>query len=104
MKPWAEKFYNSQSWKKCREAYKKSVHGLCEKCGEAGEIVHHKIVLTPKNINDPTITLNFKNLRLECRSCHGFSHGNSPTREGFKFDECGNLVYVPPVSENDKGD
>lgn len=104
MQSWAEKFYNSPAWKKCRAAYKKSVHGLCERCGETGEIVHHKIPLTPENINDPNITLNFINLRLECRSCHGFSHGNSPTREGFRFDSDGNLLYTPLSSDTEKGD
>lgn len=27
----AKKFYNSKAWKKCREAYKKKVNGLCER-------------------------------------------------------------------------
>lgn len=99
MKKWAYKFYNSTAWKKCREAYKQSVHGLCEKCGEPGEIVHHKVFLTQKNIDDPNVTLNFKNLSLECRSCHGYSHGRSVTREGLRFDKEGNLVPTPR-SEN----
>lgn len=96
MQPWAEKFYNSPAWKRCRAAYKKRVHGLCEKCGGVGDIVHHKIHLTPDNINDPAVTLSFSNLRLECRSCHGFSHGNAATREGFWFTDDGDLVYTPP--------
>ena len=100
MQPWAYKFYNSTAWKKCREAYRQSVHGLCEKCGEAGEIVHHKKPLNRKNINDPNITLNFDNLRLECRSCHGFSHGKGATREGFKFDNDGNLIAYPPTKND----
>lgn len=103
MQKWAETFYNSKEWKRCRAAYKKSVHGLCEKCGEAGEIVHHKITLTPENINDPDITLNFLHLRLECRSCHGFSHGNSPTRAGFRFDSDGNLIHTPLLSDKKQG-
>lgn len=99
MQPWAYKFYSSTAWKKCREAYRQTVHGLCEKCGEAGEIVHHKKPLNRKNINDPNITLNFDNLRLECRSCHGFSHGKGATREGLKFDNEGNLVAYPPIKK-----
>ena len=95
MQVWAESFYNSPAWKRCRAAYRKSVHGLCEKCGATGEIVHHKTPLTRENIDDPRITLSFSNLRLECRNCHALSHGNSPTRDGFSFDSNGDLVYTP---------
>lgn len=59
----------------------KSVGGLCERCLAKGlivpaEIVHHKIYLTPLNINDPSITTNFDNLEALCRKCHGEEHGN----------------------------
>ena len=42
----------------------------------AGEIVHHKIHLTPDNINNPAVSLNWDNLELVCRSCHMKLHGN----------------------------
>ena len=95
----AKKFYNSKEWKKCREAYKQSRFGICERCLKegkyvAGEEVHHKIYLTPENINDPDITLSFGNLELLCASCHSKEHMSkySPLREGLRFDNLGNLV------------
>jgi len=96
----AIKFYNSKEWKKCREAYKQSVNGLCERClanGKyvAGEEVHHKIYLTPENINDPYIALSFSNLELLCQSCHSIEHNRKykeVVREGLRFDNLGNLV------------
>ena len=81
MKEFAEAFYTSNAWKECRNTYRKMVGGLCERCLRdgivtAGEIVHHKIHLTPMNINEPDVTLNFKNLELLCRECHAAVHGN----------------------------
>jgi len=96
----AKKFYNSKEWKKCREAYKQSRFGICERCLKegkyvAGEEVHHKIYLTPENINDPYIALSFSNLELLCQSCHSIEHNRKykeVVREGLRFDNLGNLV------------
>ena len=79
MQPYAEAFYNSGAWKECRESFKKSKRYLCEDClakgmFTPGEIVHHITHITPENVNDPSITLNFNNLRLLCRKCHGEEH------------------------------
>ena len=67
-KEFARSFYSSQKWKKCREAYiakRRAIDGgLCETCRERpGYIVHHKIELTPENINDANITLGINNLK-----------------------------------------
>lgn len=80
MKEYAEKFYSSKEWQECRKAYAASKQYLCEDCLKKGlitpgEIVHHIIHLTPANIDDPSITLNFNNLRLVCRECHAAEHG-----------------------------
>lgn len=88
----AKKFYNSKQWIKCRKAYYIKVHGLCEKCGAAGDIVHHKEKLTQRNINNPEVTLNESNLELLCIECHNSEHGQSVTAKGLMFDENGNLV------------
>lgn len=90
----AKSFYQSKAWKKCRQSYFISKHGLCERCGNPGKIVHHKIYITPENVNDPDVTLNFDNLELLCQECHNREHFEkySPTRWGLKFDEKGNLV------------
>lgn len=73
-KEFARSFYNSGSWVKTRKSYFRSQHGLCERCQKPGEIVHHKIPITPKNINNVFITLNFDNLELLCRECHEKQH------------------------------
>ena len=93
MKPYAVKFYTSDAWENTRKAYSKSVGGLCEKClgkGEirAGVIVHHKTFLNPDNINDPNITLNWNNLQLLCRECHGNVHRG---KKRWKVDEMGRV-------------
>jgi 5-methylcytosine-specific restriction endonuclease McrA len=67
--------------------------GLCVRCGRPGEIVHHKIHLTPQNINDPSIALGEDNLELLCRDCHAIVHEEiQPTAAGLMFDANGNLV------------
>lgn len=95
---WAIRFYNSKAWIKCRESYKQSQYGICERCELPGDEVHHKEYLTPENINDPYITLSWDNLELLCSSCHSKEHNEkySPLRDDVMFDENGELVYTPP--------
>lgn len=93
MKPFAEKFYLSKAWRKCRKSFYISKNGLCERCGKPGLIVHHKTKLTPQNINDPEITLSWSNLELLCQDCHNKEHGlASALSEGLAFDADGNLI------------
>lgn len=71
------------------------VGGLCEDCLAAGrftpaEIVHHVQEITPENIDDPSITLSFSNLRAVCRECHAIEHGAHVKR--YKLDELGRVV------------
>jgi len=75
MKEFAKDFYHSKAWGKTREAYMASKNYLCEKCKHPALIVHHKIHLTPQNINDYDITLNFDNLEAVCLECHNEEHG-----------------------------
>ncbi|WZL70642.1 HNH endonuclease [Defluviitalea saccharophila] len=98
----AKKFYNSKAWINCREAYKQSKHGLCERCGMPGDEVHHKIHLNPDNINNPDITLNWNNLELLCMSCHSVHHmtKHSSTMPGYSFNENGDLTYTPPIKKH----
>lgn len=95
MKEWARGFYKSSAWKHCRAAYAASVGGLCERCLQRGQytpgvIVHHKIHLTPENINDPSITLNWDNLELVCRDCHAELHDERQRR--YKIDPNGGVT------------
>ena len=63
----------------CAKGYRKKVGGLCERCMKKGlivqgEEVHHKIKLTPENLKNPDIALNWKNLELLCKNCHMEEH------------------------------
>lgn len=79
MKPYAATFYKSKAWKQCRAAYLASIGGLCEECLKRGvytpaEIVHHKVWITPQNINNPNVVLSWSNLKAVCRKCHAMEH------------------------------
>ena len=100
-KPFAKRFYSSKAWKDCRASYISSVNHLCERCIAdnkmvTGYIVHHKIVLTPFNIDDPNVTLNHEHLEYLCKRCHDEEHGvgaeGKVVRDGLKFNEYGELV------------
>lgn len=96
MKEFAAKLYKSRQWQKTREAYAKSVGYLCEDClkkglYKPGEIVHHRTHLTPENITDPRIALDWNNLRLVCRDCHASIH-KSKGKFNYYFDENGNVL------------
>ena len=89
----AEGFYKSKTWQRCRASYIKSVGGLCERCYAAGIIrhgdtVHHKVHLTAENINDPAVTLNYANLELLCRDCHAEVH---KSQKRYTVDETGKV-------------
>lgn len=93
MKDFAKSFYLSTAWRKTRAYILKRDMGLCVRCGKPGEIVHHKVHLTPQNINNPDITLSEDNLETLCRECHAIEHqGELPCAEGLMFDDEGNLV------------
>lgn len=90
-------FYKSAAWKHCRDTYAKSKGGLCEDCMErglitAGEEVHHVIELTPENIADPGVTLNWANLRLLCHDCHAKRHAKHKNR--YKIDPKTGAVVI----------
>ena len=95
----ANGFYGSQAWKACRQAYRKAKGGLCEACLANGLYnagskamplqVHHKIELTPENISDPSITLNWDNLQLLCKECHDAQHQSD---RRWSVDEAGHVV------------
>lgn len=64
----------SGAWIACARSFRRA-HPLCERCKAQGiispaEEVHHKIRLTPANINNPMITLNWDNLEALCSECH----------------------------------
>ena len=101
MKEWAKWFYNSEFWDLVRAAYYKHANGLCEDCKRPGEIVHHMIHLTPQNIHDPHITLDWSNLKLVCRECHSKYHpkGKTNQNERYSVDENGNILPPTPTKK-----
>lgn len=95
--PFADKFYSSIAWKNCRKSFIKSRGGLCERCLSRGVCVpgievHHKIHLTPYNINNPEITLNYDNLELLCKACHAEAHHEHNSNRRYSVDENGNIL------------
>lgn len=69
----AYSFYVSAEWKRCRAAFLR-MHPLCERCGMPARQVHHKVRLTPANMNDPDVALNWDNLEALCDDCHQKEH------------------------------
>lgn len=91
MREFAKAFYESPAWRRTRAYILKRDAGLCVHCGEPGVIVHHKIELTPRNIDDPAIALGEDNLETVCRTCHALIHeGTPPLADGLAFDADGN--------------
>lgn len=91
----AKKFYKSKTWRKCRNAYYSSQHGLCQRCQGVGLIVHHKVYIDAQNINDPSVTLNWDNLEVVCQSCHNQEHFKKAeaVRNDVIFDSNGDLIH-----------
>jgi len=104
-KEYSKAFYRSKQWLKARAGYIASVNGLCERCLKKsiytpGYIVHHKKPITPDNIHDHNITLNWDNLEYVCLKCHNYIHyGQYDMRDGVKFDNDGNIVQTREPKE-----
>ena len=91
--PEIERFYTTKAWRRCREAVLAEHGGLCELCLSKGLIepavhVHHKVHLTPENINDPRITLDASNLMALCEECHAEQHRT----KRWRCDELGHVT------------
>ncbi len=97
-------FYASTKWITFRlnlilERSKEREGVICEHCGKPitnpiDVHAHHKIELTPENVNDYNISLNPDNIELICHSCHDKKHH----RFGFKPGKKIYIVYGPPLS------
>ena len=99
MKDFARGFYNTEPWLSVRKAFIAerigTDGGLCQECGDdLGYIVHHRIELTPNNIDDPDICFSFANLEYVCLNCHNKIHGVCAPSEKMEFDEAGEPI--PP--------
>lgn len=109
-KEWAKWFYKGKPWKRCRDGYiQERIRidgGMCEVCHEQlGYIVHHKIMLTPENIKDPNISLNWQHLSYECKDCHDQHEGHGVKRAlklVCAFDLEGNPIGIHPEFEHSR--
>ena len=102
-------FYQSKAWKDCKKEVWLRQNLLCGKCRkpvyvdglspyiEKGNrrtgIVHHIEHLDNENVYDDSISLNPDNLIGLCKDCHEKEHHiDIAVRNGYTFDEYGNLV------------
>lgn len=96
MRDFAKTFYKSKAWQNCRQTYLQKQKGLCEECLRHGlytpaDTVHHIVHITPENIDDPSITLNYDNLEAVCRDCHAMLHTK---KKRYKVDDMGRVVVI----------
>lgn len=100
------KFYKTKRWQQTRNAYLRSVGGLCENCLKKGiykpaEIVHHKIHLDDVKLHNPEIALSWDNLEALCRLCHAEEHEEIyESSRPYKVDEYGRVIIKEPKNES----
>ena len=88
-------FYKSKAWQQTQAAYMASKNYICERCGNPARIVHHRKYITPSNIHDQSITLDWGHLEALCQDCHNKEHSCKPaTMPGLCFDRNGNLIKL----------
>ena len=97
--PELKSFYHSQRWRKISRLYMAAQNYVCERCGGVGEICHHRKHLTPENVSDFAVSLDFSNLECLCMTCHNREHFSTGAEREVIFDAEGNAVaeaYTPP--------
>lgn len=93
-------FLSSDPWISFRLMLIAERGNKCQRCGKiiprsVDIIGHHKIELTPENVNDHNISLNPENVDLVCFDCHNVIH------KRFGYQKKGRIVYIvygPPMS------
>ena len=99
-------FYHTKRWQKLRQRILNR-DCICQVCYTAKPtIAHHKVWITPENINIPELVWGEKNLISVCQSCHNLIHHGSQdhscTIEGYEFDENGELKKISDEVSLDK--
>lgn len=88
-------FYDTAMWHKTAKYIREKHYYICQRCGEKGNIVHHKNPLTPEDyINRPADKCYGEdNLELLCFECHEKEHNrmSEGIRDNCYFDEMGNI-------------
>lgn len=106
-RPFARSFYKGAAWQRTQRAYMempvRTPAGvvpprMCERCFALGQltpakVVHHKVHITPGNVNDPSVTLDPANLMRVCQDCHAVLHsGGGAGLPVVGFDAAGHPV------------
>lgn len=91
MESWKKKFYFSKQWKECSKSFLESKAYICERCGEAAVLSHHRIYLTAQNVSDYNISLNWKNLEALCLACHNKEHFGESESPRYTVDAYGRV-------------
>lgn len=98
-KDYAKNFYNSKKWRKTQRLYMQTQNYICERCGSLAGIVHHITYITPQNIDNPNITLSFKNSEAVCIPCHTLEHKSGEVCSNeVRFTSSGDLIK-PPIKK-----
>ena len=88
-------FYWTKEWRKTAALYMESRGHICERCGRLAHIIHHRQYVTPENVNDTDITLNWDNLEALCMECHNIEHcAGESVADGLRFNESGDIVKI----------
>ncbi len=87
----SKQFYSCKAWRDLSFLCRTESGGKCSKCNNIFADIsklkaHHKMELTPDNINDSNISLNKSNIEVLCTDCHN--------REHYRFTSDKQNVYI----------
>lgn len=89
-------FYHSKAWRDLSYLLRLK-SGKCQRCGRVADMkqlhAHHKVLLTPSNVNDMSISLNPDNIEILCNSCHDEEHNRFGYAEHHIY-----IIYGAPCS------
>lgn len=89
-------FYHSKAWRDLSYLLRLN-SGKCQRCGRIADMkqlhAHHKVSLTPSNVNDLSISLNPDNIEILCNSCHDEEHNRFGYAEHHIY-----IIYGAPCS------
>lgn len=89
-------FYHSKAWRDLSYLLRLK-SGKCQRCGRIADMkqlhAHHKVLLTPSNVNDVSISLNPDYIEILCNSCHDEEHNRFGYTEHHIY-----IIYGAPCS------
>ena len=89
-------FYHSKAWRDLSYLLRLN-SGKCQRCGRVADMkqlhAHHKVLLTPSNVNDVSISLNPNYIEILCNSCHDEEHNRFGYTEHHIY-----IIYGAPCS------